>query len=258
MNRIKNIVAISLFLFLFSCAEKEKCIPMEYFSNGGVKLCLRDSLSKATGKSCYRIYYSNGNISTEFCMENDLASGEALSYRVDGSIRFRGHFSKGKQNGNFTFFCEGGAVEKYSYWVDGDMVYSNNFGCPNDESHEKFFPIFNFLSDTITERISSLKFSVSMPLPDSIKKGRKFYFVFGLSDVKFRDSLILQNNKELELGSKNVSIGELSLTKRDEQHFFGYVLDKNNKHVYYPFDKKILFKEGIGYIISSPYVNFLE
>ena len=230
------IVNVFFTLFNMGCTP-DICITLEKHQNGSPKLimCIID---ENKGDSCTRGFYENGKIEYEFCLENFVLNGEARYYFPSGKLKSITHYRDGLLHGDGYYYQEDGTLDKYIFYHEDEPVYKRDY-VRNQLAPEGFIPIVRLKRDTLLNINMPLRFEVTLPVPDSLIGGRKFVFCYQMKPESLMDSVLRYPAYEIELTNKTPVNGQLFLSSLDSNVFYGHLYNKANKHIYYPYEKKI-------------------
>lgn len=252
-------------VILARCTSSD-CFIVEYHKNGGTKL-IACKASVKKDHYCYKQYYENDTLQTQFCSVGDKLEGEVVKfyesgkikstsnwkqnfkegteveYYESGGVKLKSTYLRGKKNGDSYDFLADGRINSYSYYVDANAIYIKIYRYNSDKpsESESYQPILNFKQDTLYNIINPLEFELSFPLPDSLLSGRKLTFAYEMKPLSLRDSIILNPTNEILLNNKKPVNASLELKSPVTQIFYGHIIDKAANHIFNPVEKVIFF-----------------
>ena len=239
-----SLITFLLFGIQIGCKPDTRCEILERYSNDKPKLemCILNERDKIYQ---YKEFYDNGNIETLFYLINEKLEGEVTAYYQTGGIKSKSMYKSGKKEGNYFEFHEDGRLDYYNYFVKDQVVYIKDYQYGLNDSikfEEGFIPILSFEqnSDTIFCKERLLNFDISIPLPDSILKGKNLIYEFGIKPISLKDSLIFDSSSKVVLDNKRVINCTVKLKSSTTQIFYGYIINKKDNHLYQPFEKPIV------------------
>lgn len=233
-----GIVLFLSILLVVSCSKN--CKTVEYYNDGTPKLkvCI---LGNKNNYYHHTTFYENGNMEYQFYLLNDKLEGKFTEYYQTGLIKEVTTFKNGKKNGDDYSFLKNGKIDLYNFFVENKVIYVKDYlyNSENQSFIEGFIPILKFQQDTIEATKSSIEFEVSLPIPDSLLQNRKLYFAYEMKPLSLKDSIIEFPVNELLLDNKKVFSQSIELEEAATQIFYGHIIDKEENHIYQPFEKII-------------------
>jgi hypothetical protein len=239
---------ISLF---WGCnTDTEKFRILEKHSNGSPKFI--EYPTDSEGVSRFEEFYESGEIRLRFFFKDEVMTKQSTSYFKNGEIRSICHYENGKRQGSYSFFNENGIIDRFLLYENDQLVYTKKFDSAGKEIDEIVSHNLEFYQDTIPFDDPAIRFSVSLPLPDSLMQGRTFYFGYGIKPEYLRDSFTFDPELMLETPISNSEKMEfvVDLQESGNQLFYSYLIDRDNKDLFYPGQIDIQQKDSFWLIIQ--------
>lgn len=246
MNRKRNNNVLANFLLKMACSmacllfgcNSEDFIIIERYENGNPKLTGK-ILDELTAHFYYERFYENGKIKSKSYMKDSKMEGEVVNYFPNGMLEERKYFKEDRLQGDFFSYREDGTLKIQSYFYNDQEIYRKKY-ISKDSIPESYIAFVQLIDDTLTFPNNKLKFEVSLLLPDSLFKNKKFYYAYQMKSEAMMDSVILKPKFQVEMDNKQIKTCTVDVNDSSELVFYGHLVSAAGDRIYYPFEKKIV------------------
>jgi hypothetical protein len=225
---------------LLSC-NKDNCVVSEKYLNGSIKIreCQIDGKAE---HFCYENYYKNNVLKSTYCLKNGKYEGEVINYYPSGIKRSHLIYSNGLRNGSCYRYNEDGKIITLNYCLNDTTIYGKFYKYDSSgevKVEETFNPIVRLVEDTLSIDADSFKFTINLPIPDSLIEQEYSIFKYGLKPLSLKDSITIDADIEVRVFYDALKEGGGRLTTRASQVFYGYIYDEEKRAVYSPVERII-------------------
>lgn len=245
---IAIIAIISAIFFLPSCLDGE-CKTIETYPDGQEKTrgCIVSSLAE---HYCYTDYYKSGIVKSEYCLKMGELEGIRVFYYESGAVKSQYPYKNGLRHGLAKEYFKDGRKNFFNFYLNDRPMYGRFYRY--DSSEVYFEPVYNPVVEVMADTValfseSSLEFTVSMPLPDSLLRRNFSIFMYDLKPLALKDSVLYTPKYQDTLYYDKPLRGRIKPEQPGKQIFYGYVgeyYDDGDKvHAYSPFEKEIVVEE---------------
>ncbi|MCG8330981.1 MAG: hypothetical protein MI974_25030 [Chitinophagales bacterium] len=241
MNVFESCTFSIVILFLFTSCNKDDCKYVEYFEDNSPKLKMC-TIDEDKSHYCYEELYNNGKLALKFCLIDGEFEGEVIEYYTMGAVKKITTYVHGKKHGDYSSYKEDGRLSNYNYFYEGHPCYIETYEYDNNQqkiSVDGFNPILTFDSGTIFAVGDTFRFKVSLPVPDSLLKGRELYFAYQMKSIGLKDSVIVHPANEALITNKTEKSFNIILDTLGKQIFYGHLVHKEENLFYNSFEQII-------------------
>ena len=168
--------------------------------------------------------------------------GKVINYYPSGVVRSHLLYSNGLRNGPCYKYNKDGNVNTLNYCLNDTTIYGEFYKySPSGEIkiEKTFNPIIVLEQDTLYKYADSLKFTVDLPIPDSLITQKYSIFKYGFKPLSLKDSIFLKADNEVKIFYDTSAELVVKLEAPTSQIFYGYIYDEEKRAVYSPFERII-------------------
>jgi antitoxin component YwqK of YwqJK toxin-antitoxin module len=255
-NNFVALVFLSFFALLcfFGC-KQEKFRVIDYHDNGNAKLI--EYPMTANGVSKFETFYENGSIKTRFFFVDTISHGLTTTYYPNGIPHSICQYFNDKKNGICRYFRKNGTLKEVYFYHENEEVYNAPYDSLGNKKAELFSPYLEFHQDTIPVSDPLIRYSVSLPLPDSLLEGKNLFYGYGIKPEALKDSFTFDLKKMLEtpISNKGEFSFEVTINGTGNHLFYNYLVDRETKDIYYPSEIEVIQEDSFW--VVSPSSDFL-